>query len=119
MSVSVYIARNHLGEFSVGHGWTDAFERARFKTQRGPISAAVTRWVQAHPDQPVPEILKWDISPETAQISGSADEAKKRVSKIAKRKVRRQIEYNAQLLEHRRQEAQRLQAEIARLEGRA
>lgn len=118
MSVSVYIARNHLGQFSRGFQWVDDFKDGRFYTKRGPVANWVTREMQDEPDNPVPEILVWDISPETARIFGSVVETKKRVQKVAQRKAKREQESRASLLEHRKQEAQRLQAEIARLEAK-
>lgn len=118
MSVSVYIARNHLGQFSRGFNWVDDFKNGRFYTKRGPVANWVTREVQENPDDPVPEILVWDISPETARIFGSVVETKKRVQKVVRAKAKRELDHTARLLEHRKQEAQRLQAEIARLEGR-
>lgn len=118
MTVNLYIARNHLGQFSRGFGWVDDFKDGRFYTKRGPVANWVTRCVQDEPDQPVPEILMWEIKPETAVLYGSSIETKKRVQKVVRRKTQRAQERQADLLKWRKEEAVRLNAEIARPEGK-
>jgi hypothetical protein len=118
-TVTLYIARNHLGEYSAGYNWYPDLKRGRFYIKRGPVSASVTRWVQRNPRDPVPEILTWVIDPVQAKVFGTPEDAKKRVGKIRARKAKCAEETRLRDLEYVGEEEKRLAEKRARLEGRA
>lgn len=106
-TVTWYLARNPLGQFSRGESWVDDIADARLYRNVGPAKSATTKWVKQNPGQPIPEILEWKLDVATATVLDVAGETQKRIMRAAKAKEAREREhakYEWQCLER---EAQR------------
>lgn len=117
-SITWYVARNHLGEFSCGRSWVNNIQQARIFRKKGPVSMSVTQWVKNNPSSPVPQILMWESSLEDAQVVDVTEVTQKRVKKLGQKKLKRELAYNQRRLDYLRQDADKIKAEMAKLEGK-
>lgn len=117
-TVTWYLARNPLGQFSHGESWVNGIAAARLYRKVGPAKSAVTKWVKKNPGQPIPEILEWKLDIATATVLDVAGETQKRIGRAARAKVAREDADRKQRLQDLDAQEKRIAAERARLEAR-
>jgi hypothetical protein len=117
-TVTWYVARNHLGEFSRGEKWVKDIAKARFHKKVGPVRTAITKWTKRHPDLPVPQILEWKCDIATARIMDETARTENAISRMKRRAVERQMrdaKFKREMLER---EIARHQEELRKLHER-
>ncbi len=122
-TVTWYVARNHLGEFSCGEDgtgdtcWVRSLGIARFHEAIGPVKAAVTKSFKRHPSQPCPEILEWKLDIGSARVVSVAGETEKRVAKAKRVKELRDASDRRQWLVYLGEQEKRIADERRKLES--
>ena len=115
--MTIYCIRNCVGLFYTGYAWTPNFEQARFRFKLGTMRSLVTSWVKSHPNEPVPEILSWELTPGLAVVIDDSQRAKKAVESIKRGILKSQQKHNEYKLQDLRKQRERIDSELAKLTG--
>ncbi len=123
--VYAYCVRDHNGLFLsqpcawIDHddggrgGWTPELKRARIRLKLGTIRTMVTKTVKNCPNDPVPQILRWELDPATATVVDDSVRAKQAVTAISQTKLKREQAHLKWKQEDLQKQQQRISAELA------
>lgn len=87
-TVTWYVARNPLGQYSCGTQWVDDLADARLYRSIGPAKAAATRWAKKHPGQ-APQVLEWRLDIGSATILDVGAHTKRSLTRIERDRQQR------------------------------